>query len=504
MSENLHDIDKLFHDAIEEHTEIPSPDVWNNLDKGLDRININTIQKKYRRLKRIAILLLLLLTTAVLYELKSKHSSKGKSESDITNSSDAPTNASQIIPSKNTAIIPQPSISSTVKKDSPAIINSTNNIPTNDPAAKIPSPSNVKRSQKPQPITALNNNKDERNNEGGKEDLYKKPVTVLKSQQRTKINIINPGLVNDPENNTAETPANAGFLNSWLSPSTIQVEKLNVENTRRQHDLVIKDKEPITETASHTGTGKSSSAHIGRHFHFSAGISLTRLFSSNRIEDDHKDGRHNDRNAIKENEQKQTAYSLGLTLEIPFAKKWGLQSGVALLNKKTDIAPQKIYAKLDNNGQVKYQFNCSSGYSYITPKAGTAPAVGDSINISSSTNNLKYITIPLSVKYNFNIGKFSIGPIIGASVNILAKQKTETGVNNGNSFDKQTINNIEGLKHSYFNGFGGVSLDYNLTKKIAVNLTPAGNVALSSINKNSSVKSYPNALGVSAGVKIKF
>ena len=58
MSENLHDIDKLFHDSIEEYAEAPSADVWDKLDKGLDKININTIQKKYRRLKLVATVLL--------------------------------------------------------------------------------------------------------------------------------------------------------------------------------------------------------------------------------------------------------------------------------------------------------------------------------------------------------------------------------------------------------------------------------------------------------------
>ena len=55
MNENLHNIDKLFKTAIEDHEELPSTDVWNNIDKGLDKKNVVSIQRKYYVLKRVAV-----------------------------------------------------------------------------------------------------------------------------------------------------------------------------------------------------------------------------------------------------------------------------------------------------------------------------------------------------------------------------------------------------------------------------------------------------------------
>jgi hypothetical protein len=38
---------------------------------------------------------------------------------------------------------------------------------------------------------------------------------------------------------------------------------------------------------------------------------------------------------------------------------------------------------------------------------------------------------------------------------------------------------------------------------MALSLVPSGNFALTSINKDAAVKSYPNSFGVAAGLKIK-
>ena len=73
MSDHLHDIDKLFQGAINDHEEMPPSSVWNGIDKNLDKNNIADIKRKYALLKKIAAVLLLLLTGAGVYMLQSKH-----------------------------------------------------------------------------------------------------------------------------------------------------------------------------------------------------------------------------------------------------------------------------------------------------------------------------------------------------------------------------------------------------------------------------------------------
>ena len=74
MDENLHNIEDLFHSALENNEEeSPSPGVWDAVEKRLDKDNIISIKRKYTNLKRIAILLLLLFSGFVLYEINNTH-----------------------------------------------------------------------------------------------------------------------------------------------------------------------------------------------------------------------------------------------------------------------------------------------------------------------------------------------------------------------------------------------------------------------------------------------
>ncbi|MEY2917257.1 MAG: hypothetical protein RIS73_971, partial [Bacteroidota bacterium] len=205
----------------------------------------------------------------------------------------------------------------------------------------------------------------------------------------------------------------------------------------------------------------------------------------------------------KKEEQHQNAFSTGVLVDIPLGKNWSIQSGITYISKNISIEPKKIYARLDTDGKAKYLFDCSSGYTYISSKTGSVPAVGDSINATNSTNSLGYLGIPLGFNYAFSTGKFNIIPVAGIISNFLVKQGIETELTQGATKEKQIISTIQGLKSTYFNAFAGVALEYNVSKRIALNITPSGNFALSSINKDAAVKSYPNSFAVAGGIKIK-
>ena len=250
-------------------------------------------------------------------------------------------------------------------------------------------------------------------------------------------------------------------------------------------------------------------AKKSKPFHFNLTPYFSPQFSFNRIEDNHRGGGgpqppNGGREEIKRDELRQSSFSMGVLVDIPLGKKLSLLSGISYMNKNTRIEPKKIFAKLDNDGKVKYRFDCSSGYTYISPKTGTAPVIGDSVNATASINTLQYLGFPLAIKYNFNFKKFSISPVAGAVANFLVKQKIETALIVGTTKEKQTINSIQGLRPTYFNAFTGIAVAYKLNKRISLSFTPTGNFALSSITKDAAVKSYPNSFGLLAGVKIKF
>ena len=61
MNEDLHDIDNLFKDGIEEYSEVVPTAIWEAVDKALDKKQASLYKNKYNRLKKVALLLLLLL-----------------------------------------------------------------------------------------------------------------------------------------------------------------------------------------------------------------------------------------------------------------------------------------------------------------------------------------------------------------------------------------------------------------------------------------------------------
>src|ERR1700704_4400834 len=69
MDENLHDIENLFHDALDDNGETASRNVWVVVQKRLDEDNIITIKRKYTIVKRIAILLFFLLVGFILFDV---------------------------------------------------------------------------------------------------------------------------------------------------------------------------------------------------------------------------------------------------------------------------------------------------------------------------------------------------------------------------------------------------------------------------------------------------
>jgi hypothetical protein len=534
MSENLHDIDKLFRDSIEGQEEMPSGKVWDAIDNGLDKSNVIQIKRKYNNLKRLAVALLLLLLGTVIYEIQSKKSGKEGLAIDTidkgTYQKTKPANNNDEA-EKNKPNTPDEKLNRTGETITNTSGTASDNTEMTNAGKDLQNDAvnNVKEkdAQNPNQKTAIGaeqktknkfsiknpeaETEDEMVNENTSSQQVTKSSLKRSSIHKTKITVKNAAAAEDDtvdENDIVQNTKNKSPLvikqNELRALQNDKAEK--IAGDLQKNNVVKIESKRISPDANLT-TVKNKSLKNPKPFHVNVMPFYSPQFSFNRLEDDHHDPGpqpRNGREEIKNDEQHETASSFGMLVEIPVGKKWSLQSGITYLNKNISIEPKKIFAKLDNDGKVKYRFDCSSGYTYINPKTGTSPAIGDSVSAAASTNILQYVGIPLGVNYTFSFGKFNIIPTAGTTINFLTKQQIETELIQGSTKEKQTISTIQGLKKTYFNAFAGIALEYTLGKRVALNLTPTGSFALTSINKDAAVKSYPNSFGITAGIKIKF
>ena len=236
---------------------------------------------------------------------------------------------------------------------------------------------------------------------------------------------------------------------------------------------------------------------------FSATVFFSPDIVSTSLKDEHPRFREEERNEIEKDEQIKFSSTFGVLLDYNIGKNWKLESGITYSSRKTDIQPKTIYARPDNDGNINYRFNCSAGYSYVTVKSSSPPMPGDSVNALASTNNLQYVGLPLNAKYVFTSGRFSILPGAGVSFNFLTKGQIETTIATSTGGKNSSTDKVQGLKSMYLNGSTSIGFLYKLNKTFSLSFEPAFRFALSPINKDASVKTNLNSIGLSAGLLFK-
>ena len=164
------------------------------------------------------------------------------------------------------------------------------------------------------------------------------------------------------------------------------------------------------------------------------------------------------------------------------------------------IQPKQIKAEKDIDGKVKYRLDCSAGTYFINPKQGNYPRPGDTVTTQLATNSLKYLNIPLNVKYHFGNHKLQFFVIAGSGINVLTEQNLNAMVKHQYQYYGGRTTN---LKSSYFNGMIGGGATYFIGKRVGIYVSPQYNFALSSMNEGLPAKSLPRTFNVQMGVTIK-
>ena len=511
MNENLHNIDKLFKEAIEQHEEPPSEKVWDAVDKNLDKSKVVSISRKYNKLKWAVAALFLFSFGLAMYTWHIRMKNKELVKQNNLNKPHT-----------------HPSVKSLEK-------HADNDFETTRTSPEKPKVNAADQKAVNDKLNSVAQNTDRNTDQTATDNLKNEPAPTQKITRH-------PLALNDNFNashskNTGKNPAQQSVVNDRgvtnhkanreLVATTSESTSPAVERSFSQISLLpqshtsfsitpiqghitipaipetIEKNADLTMNNDKTTSPKNNKAKQKKLSPLSATVFVAPdiIFAS--VKNDHPRFREDDRDEIKNNEHTKSSYSAGLLLGYSIGKVT-IQSGVSLFTRVTDIKPQTIYARPDNNGNVSYRINCSAGPSYISLKSGSAPSSGDSAQAASAKNTLQYISIPLMAKYKLGKSRLSFTPGVGIAVNVLSKGKTESVISKSGISENTATDDIQGLKSNYFSGTINLGAEYKVSRSLSLEFNTLSAFALSSINNDAPVKTKLNSIGLSAGITFKF
>jgi hypothetical protein len=484
MSENLHNIDKLFKNAIEDHAELPSADVWSNIDKGLDKNKVVSIQRKYYVLKRVAfgvfIFGFVASVFAVYYNGRYKNTPLVTANRAGNRETTVKTKEKTSEGTQNTNIDKR-----NEGKESQAStkLNGTTN--TND--VNIAS-SNSSSNSSDAALSSANYNKI--NNQPSTSS----PVIVAAVSEKREIAYKNK-IATASNKLTDNDPS--GKLSQRL------IEGISADR------LVNLFQPAFTKSFDRSDIAPASATPISKlkklpHVAITVFAGPQKNITHLKDGDDQQALRRGSRDEFRHSEQSMSSVRTGLLFEYPFTSNWSIASGIVYSSSVTSIAPKIVFARQDDRGNIKYEFNCSAGYAYIPAKSGSTPLIGDSAKVYNSKTHISFISIPVSAGYNLSAGKFILKPSAGLLLNILTTGNVQSEISSNSMNHVNSTNSISGLKSNYISGEVNFTAVYQLNNKIGVMIAPGTQFALTSINKNTSVKTYPGYVGVTGGVRVAF
>ena len=209
---------------------------------------------------------------------------------------------------------------------------------------------------------------------------------------------------------------------------------------------------------------------------------------------------------LSESTSGENSYSYGVQVAYQINKKWSIQSGIHLqensyANNQVSVnssSERNPFATAFSNGDV-FSFNKNNDITESAQLLGNSVLNAGNSNTGNISQNYGYVEIPIEVKYNFsNSNKLQTQFVTGFSTLFLNKNEVILDTQNfSRTLEAANLNNIN------FSGNIGFDFNYNLSKKIALNLNPMFKVQFNTFNNNSNGFA-PFNIGIYTGIKYQF
>ncbi len=449
MDENLPDnIDKLFKDSLQSYRDEPSKDIWEKIERQLDRGNALIYKSRYRFLVWVsACLLVLLISLGILTFVHYKNDQK----KELHGSGDE-------------------MVVSTQKIENNSKLQNRNDLSPSSATEKL-----IRRRD-------LNG-------------------MGLNNKNASPIDVLN--------NHIKEIEEHLSRSSVWSSiEKEFQDAFLDTVHTVNLHPLTTKtlslevDKNQLLTGEINSLNGVTNSKRISRLDRFSVTSYFSPEFVGYKLSDN--DANAADERQIKKKERHFFSASGGILLNYRLKRKWIIQSGLSYSWSSSIINPSKSFAEKDNNGNVQFRINTISGYGYLPSSSSVAPNVGDSALTDKAHSRRHYLTLPLIASYGFKVKRFTLLTGAGVTFNFLTSATVESKIEGSLYNQKESIVTMHGLKKINYGILLKTELQYQFDSNWWINLIPSFNNALGPINIHSAFSTYPYNFGIGLGISHRF
>lgn len=511
MDKNLHKLDDIFNKAYQQFEEEPSEMAWQKLNASLDKEDAEKYKKRFIGWKRVAILLLFLLSGLVIYEsrmfLKVKSDRAAKSAATDSVYGRKKINETDIAGTNHTnqKKIKNKGISSNT--DQPVTQSKENNSLAKKEFKKTATP-NTKKDFAVLPVLPLKRKYRIANADIKKETKLSENILAKKKNKHST----NEQTIASSKNNLKQTGSNRHDAVTEIAFTKILPQNRTTAVLRERFSGIKISplnsnsilSSALSSISNNTATKISTKPFKAFWAVFAFG---SRDWGQNQLYNDEPDNsgsNHDEKEEVTKRESHQGSFSGGILVTRQFSKQWGFKTGFIYSQAIISIAPQQIFATKEPNGKVAYRYVTSSGYGYVNPGFGLSPSVGDSLQSTMAQHYIKSISIPFMLTYRLQKNKFFVIPSVGLTANFITHARVQTEVTDALNREAVTINGLNGMRNFYAGFIADLNFQYMYNNRWSVNLFPGFKYALTSITERNVVKTYPYSFGIGAGITYKF
>ncbi|MBK7965815.1 MAG: outer membrane beta-barrel protein [Bacteroidetes bacterium] len=230
--------------------------------------------------------------------------------------------------------------------------------------------------------------------------------------------------------------------------------------------------------------------------YFAQGVSMDYL-------KDKTNNQFNEVKMYKDREKAEYSFIAGINFLYNLNSNWSVGSGVSYSSLVKSMHVPFMYAEANNENQYHFMYTTSSGTIELPNDGGHLQAnEGDTLwENSKCKQEIRFINLPIQLRYQFSKNKFTWYTSTGVTVNFVIQEKAKIAMQTS---EITVTNNVKGLKKANLGYQIGFGVSYALKKSLDIYLEPTIRGSLNSITENMPVNSYPHFIGISTGLTFKF